>query len=127
MNQNLSLIYTFENNLSLYHISLFISHVSSTAKLFLPFTLSWINRSKEYLHYIMVKHRDMSGVLCYLFFLFKKKEREKKAKLSNIYVKKIKKNKSGIVYIVYVGVAQAWYPGAAMDCELLDHEFSSSY
>ena len=65
----------------------------------------------------------------------KKKKWEKKAKPSNekkrrkqsflIYMNK--KNKSGIVYIVYVGVAQAWYKGAAIDCELLDLEFSGSY
>ena len=61
----------------------------------------------------------MSGVWCYLCL----KKKGKKAKLSNLY----KKNKSGIVYIVYVGVAQAWYPGATIDGELLDHEFSSSY
>src|SRR3954471_8500994 len=98
MNQNLSLIYTFEKNLSLYHIFLFISHVSSKAKLFLPFSLSRINRSKEYLHYIMVKHREMSGVRCYLYFYDEKKEKKKKkakpskkkekkkAKLSNLYI-----------------------------------------
>ena len=55
------------------------------------------------------------------------KKREKKANLSNIYVKNNNNNKSGIVYIVYVGVAQAWYKGAAMDSELLDLEFSGSY
>ena len=47
---------------------------------------------------------------------------KKKRKKNNIYI-----NKSGIDYIVYVEVAQACYLGAAMDCELLDHEFSSSY
>ena len=97
MNQNLSLIYTFENNLSLYHISLFISHVSSTAKLFLPFSLSWINRSKEYLHYIMVKHRDMSGVRSYLYFLLKKKERKE----GKAFRKKKKRKRRKQSFLIY--------------------------
>ena len=69
-----------------------------------------------------------------MVFILKKKW-EKKAKPSNekkrrkqsflIYMNK--KNKSGIVYIVYVGVARAWYLGVAIDGELLDHEFSGSY
>ena len=55
----------------------------------------------------------------------KKKKRRKQSFL--IYKKNKIKYKSGIDYIVYVEVAQAWYKGASMDCELLDHEFSGSY
>ena len=49
-----------------------------------------------------------------------------------VYYKKKRKQsflikKNGIDYIVYVEVAQAWYKGATIDGELLDHEFSSSY
>ena len=59
-------------------------------------------------------------------FQWKKKKRRKQIFL--IYIYTYKKNiESGIVYIVYVEVAQAWYLGAAMNCELLDHEFSSSF
>ena len=75
-------------------------------------------------------------MVLFIFFVKKKKKKkkegkafqkkEKKAKLSNLYIY-IKKIESGIVYIVCVEVAQAWYTGAAIDCELLDLEFSGSY
>jgi len=51
------------------------------------------------------------------------KKRGKKSFLKN----NNNNNKSGIVYFAYVEVAQAWYKGATIDGELLDHEFSGSY
>ena len=57
----------------------------------------------------------------------KKKEEKKEKRRKQSFLIYIKKNKSGIVYIVHVEVAQAWYKGAAIDDELLDHEFSGSY